>query len=164
MSLVEEGVLELTTPARALLGDDLPLVSDDVTVEHLLAHTSGIGDYLDEDELDSMYRLRADATGAHPGHRGELSVGPRRRPYRLRGRGDGSPTTTAATCCSRSWPNAPVAPTYHDLVRNRVVEPAGLTDTAFLRSDELPGTAALGYLGSRRAPYQRAAPAGGRRR
>ena len=27
-----------------------------------------------------------------------------------------------------------------------MVEPAGLTDTTFLRSDELPGTAALGYL------------------
>ena len=49
MRLVDEGMLELATPARSLLGDDLPLVGDDVTVEHLLAHRSGIGDYLDED-------------------------------------------------------------------------------------------------------------------
>ena len=28
---------------------DLPLIGDDVTVEHLLAHRSGIGDYLDEE-------------------------------------------------------------------------------------------------------------------
>ena len=41
--------LELSTPARSLLGADLPLIDDDVTVEHLLAHRSGIGDYLDED-------------------------------------------------------------------------------------------------------------------
>ena len=85
MSLVEEGVLELTTPARALLGEDLPLVPDDVTVEHLMAHTSGIGDYLDENRAGQHVRLRADPTGAHPGHRGELSVGPRRLPRRLRG-------------------------------------------------------------------------------
>ena len=32
-----------------MLGDDLPLIDDAVTVEHLLAHRSGIGDYLDED-------------------------------------------------------------------------------------------------------------------
>ena len=32
-----------------VLGDDLPLIDDRVTVEHLLAHRSGIGDYLDED-------------------------------------------------------------------------------------------------------------------
>ena len=47
--LVEDGALELETTARSLLGADLPLIADDVTVEHLLAHRSGIGDYLDED-------------------------------------------------------------------------------------------------------------------
>ena len=36
---------------------------------------------------------------------------------------------------------------FHELVRARVREPAGMNDTAFLRSDELPGDAALGYLG-----------------
>src|SRR3954470_18364735 len=49
MALVERGTLELGTTARSLLGDDLPMIADDVTVEHLLAHRSGIGDYLDED-------------------------------------------------------------------------------------------------------------------
>ena len=51
MGLVERWTLELGTTARSLLGDDLPLVADDVTVEQLLAHRSGIGDYLDEDAL-----------------------------------------------------------------------------------------------------------------
>ena len=46
-------MLALDTRARDLLGDDLPLIDDAVTVEHLLAHRSGIGDYLDEsEELD----------------------------------------------------------------------------------------------------------------
>ena len=49
MSLVERGTLGLGTTARSLLGKDLPLIADDVTVEHLLAHRSGIGDYFDED-------------------------------------------------------------------------------------------------------------------
>src|SRR5215207_1274527 len=49
VSLVDEGRLALSTTARALLGDDLPLIADDVTIEHLLADTSGIGDYLDEE-------------------------------------------------------------------------------------------------------------------
>ena len=35
---------------------------------------------------------------------------------------------------------------FHELVRQRVCEPAGMGDTAFLRSDELPGRAAVGYL------------------
>jgi len=54
MSLIEDGRLGLDTRARTLLGDDLPLVADDVTVEHLLAHRSGIGDYLDEDEWGAI--------------------------------------------------------------------------------------------------------------
>ncbi|MDX6386566.1 MAG: hypothetical protein QOD85_368, partial [Gaiellaceae bacterium] len=48
MSLVEDGTLALSTTARSVLGPDLPLIRDDVTVEQLLAHRSGIGDYLDE--------------------------------------------------------------------------------------------------------------------
>jgi CubicO group peptidase (beta-lactamase class C family) len=35
---------------------------------------------------------------------------------------------------------------YHDLVRSRVLEPAAMTGSDYLRSDELPGDAAVGYL------------------
>src|SRR4029079_11295255 len=49
VSLIVDGALDLSTPARAVLGSDLPLIADDVTIEHLLAQRSGIGDYLDED-------------------------------------------------------------------------------------------------------------------
>ena len=52
VSLVEDGSIELSTPARSVLGGDLPLIDDGVTVEQLLAHRSGIGDYLDEDAGD----------------------------------------------------------------------------------------------------------------
>src|SRR5919206_4395300 len=48
-SLLEQGQLELTTTARSLLGQDLPLIDDHATVEQLLAHRSGIGDYVDEE-------------------------------------------------------------------------------------------------------------------
>jgi CubicO group peptidase (beta-lactamase class C family) len=48
MTLVERDELDLATTARSVLGADLPLIDDEVTVEHLLAHRSGIGDYLDE--------------------------------------------------------------------------------------------------------------------
>ena len=35
---------------------------------------------------------------------------------------------------------------FYDLVQQRVCDPAGMADTEFLRSDELPGRTALGYL------------------
>ena len=49
MRLIEDQALEPTTTARSVLGTDLPLIDAAVTVEQLLAHRSGIGDYLDED-------------------------------------------------------------------------------------------------------------------
>ncbi len=49
MRLVDDGRLRLDQPVREMLGADLPLIDAAVTVEHLLTHTSGIGDYLDED-------------------------------------------------------------------------------------------------------------------
>ena len=58
MSLIEEGRLSLTTTARSVLGGDLPLIDDGVTVEHLLAHRSGIGDYFDEDLEPTDHRPR----------------------------------------------------------------------------------------------------------
>src|SRR4029079_17190213 len=54
MSLVEDVALALDTTARSVLGDDLPLIDGAVTVEHLLAHRSGIGDYLDEDAMTDV--------------------------------------------------------------------------------------------------------------
>lgn len=116
MGLVERGTLELGTTARSLLGDDLPLVADDVTIEHLLAHRSGIGDYIDEDHTRE-YVLPV------PVH--ELAT-----------------TQDYLLVLAERATGVP----YYDLVRTLVCEPAGMTDTAFLRSDELPGRAALGYL------------------
>ena len=38
------------TTARSVLAEDLlPLIDDEVTIEHLLAHRFRIGDYVDED-------------------------------------------------------------------------------------------------------------------
>lgn len=47
-SLIDDGLLDLERPVRPILGDGLPLVDDAVTVSHLLEHTSGMGDYIDE--------------------------------------------------------------------------------------------------------------------
>src|SRR5439155_23081062 len=37
---------------------------------------------------------------------------------------------------------------FHELVRSLVCEPAGMRDTAFVRTDQLPERAAIGYLGA----------------
>jgi len=42
-SLIEDGSLDLSTTARSVLGQDLPLIGDDVTIEHLLSRGGETG-------------------------------------------------------------------------------------------------------------------------
>jgi len=145
MSLVDDGVLSLDTTARSLLGDDLPLVGDDVTVEHLLAHRSGIGDYFDEDaDLDITDHVLAAPVHLLADTEDYVQVL------------DGFPTKFPAgerfSYCNGGYvvlallAQRAAGTPFPDLVTERVCEPAGMSATAFLRSDELPGDAALGYL------------------
>lgn len=145
MSLIEEGRLSLDTTARSVLGDDLPLIADAVTIEHLLAHRSGIGDYLDEEvhsdvnayvmpvpvhtlvtSDDYLAILDGFPMVAEPGETFAYNNGG---------------FVVLAIIAERV-----AGPAFADLVQERVCRPAGLEHTGYLRSDELPGDAALGYL------------------
>jgi CubicO group peptidase (beta-lactamase class C family) len=145
MSLVEDGRLDLDGAARDVLGTDLPLIGADVTVEQLLAHRSGIGDYFDEDAgheitdhvlpvpvhelLDTEDYLKV--LGGHP-----PKFAPGTRFCYCNGG-----YVVLALIAERAG-GAP----FHDLVTRRVCEPAGLTATGFHRSDEPPAGLATGYL------------------
>jgi len=145
MALVERRTLELGTTARSLLGTDLPLIADDVTIEQLLAHRSGIGDYLDEsggsDISDYVLLVPVHELATTEqflrvldGHEAVFPAG-ERFAYNDAG------YVVLALLAERAS-----GVDFHDLVRTLVCEPADMVDTDFLRSDELPGRAALGYL------------------
>ncbi len=145
MSLIERGTFELNSTARSMLGKDLPSIADDVTIEHLLAHRSGIGDYLDEDEVGditdyvmpvSVHKL-ATTEQYLPVLDGHEAVSPAGERFAYN---NGGYVVLALLAERASGIN------FHELVRTLVCEPAGMVDTAFLRSDELPGRAAIGYL------------------
>jgi CubicO group peptidase (beta-lactamase class C family) len=144
-SLIEEGPLDLSTTARLVLGADLPLIGDDVTVEHLLSHRSGIGDYFDEDAGhgidDYVMPVPAQELATTEDYLAVLDGHPAKfRPDERFGYCNGGYVVLALIAERTS--GVP----FHELVRQRVCEPAGMADTEFLRSDELPGRAALGYL------------------
>ena len=145
LGLVERGTLTLETPARSLLGDDLPLIGADVTVEHLLAHRSGIGDYLDEDGdgdiTDRVLRVPVSELAATEEFLTVLDGHP--RVFRA---GERFAYNDAGYVVLALLAERASGTDFHDLVRTTVCAPAGMVDTDFLRSDELPGRAALGYL------------------
>jgi CubicO group peptidase (beta-lactamase class C family) len=142
--LVERGDLRFETPIRDVLGADLPLIDPAVTIEHLLGHTSGIGDYLDETTLDvDDYAMPV------PVHRLD-------RPEAFLPILEGHPQLTppgetfaynngAFVILSIAIERAS-GQSFYDLVDEVVLGPADMRDTAFDRSDRLPAETALGYL------------------
>lgn len=145
LSLVHDGILSFATTARSILGSDLPLIDDTVTVEQLLIHRSGIGDYLDEeldlDFDDYLLAVPAQRLLTTEDYLAVLDGFPQKfAPGEQFSYCNGG-YVVLALLAERA---ARVA--YHDLVQQRVCAPAGLTDTDFLRSDSLPGSAAIGYL------------------
>jgi CubicO group peptidase (beta-lactamase class C family) len=145
MSLIESGVLDLTTTARSVLGPDLPLIDDAVTVEHLLAHRSGIGDYCDEDAGHDVNDYLM-PVGVHELADTEQFV------RALDGYPPKFPPGEQFSYCNAGFvvlaliaERAGGTP-FHELVRERVLTPAKMHDTAFLRTDEPTARAALGYL------------------
>ena len=163
VSLIEDGSLDLTTTARSVLGEDLPLIDDDVTIEHLLSHRSGIGDYLDEDADHDI----TDYVMPVPVH--ELATTEQYLAV-LDGHATAFPPGERFAYCNGGYvvlaliAERTSGMPFHELVRRRVCEPAGMDDTEFLRSDELPGRAALGYLTVDGVEDERVPPAGARQR
>jgi CubicO group peptidase (beta-lactamase class C family) len=145
MSLIADGVLAPSTTARSVLGSTLPLVPDDVTVEQLLAHRSGIGDYVDEEGDDdretwplsvpaTALRATSDYVAVLDGHPPKFPAG-ERFAYCNSGYVVLALLIEAATNAS-----------FYDQVDARVFTPAGMTASGFFTFDALPDGAALGYL------------------
>lgn len=144
-ALIEEGLLDLSTPVRFVLGDDLPLVDEAVTVEHLLTHRSGIGDYLDEggewDVADYPMPVPVHELATTEDYLRVLDGHPQKFPPGTQFAYSNAGYVVLALVAERASGRL-----FHDLVHERVCRPAGLCATAFLRADELPGDAAIGYL------------------
>jgi CubicO group peptidase (beta-lactamase class C family) len=142
LALVAASRLSLHTRAREVLGADLPLIADDVTVDHLLTHRSGIGDYVDEDaDVETALKVPVQQLQSTPDYLPAL---------------DGfaakfAPGSRFSYCNSGYVVLALIAERvtgrpFADLLATHVWQPAGMSDTGFLRSDRLPGRAAIGYL------------------
>jgi CubicO group peptidase (beta-lactamase class C family) len=145
VSLINDGVLRMSTTARSVLGTDLPLIGDDVTIELLLAHRSGIGDYLDEeagyDVADYMLPVPPQDLATTEQYLAVLAGHPAKFPPGERFCYCNSGYVVLAVIAERASGVG-----FHQLVAERVCRPARMADTEFLRSDELPAGTALGYL------------------
>ncbi|MCB0954683.1 MAG: beta-lactamase family protein [Ilumatobacter sp.] len=145
LRLAELGVLPLHTMARAVLGADLPLIDDGVTVEHLLAHRSGIGDYLDETTFGSI----TDHVMPEPLHHYddvEAYLPTLDGHAQVTSPGDAFAYNNGGFAVLAVLAQRAAGTRFRDLVTSLVCEPAGLRDTTFHPANALPEGVATGYL------------------
>ena len=144
VSLINDNALAMSTTARSVLGADLPLIGNDVTIEHLLAHRSGIGDYLDEEAgyevTDYLLTVPPQNLATTEQYLAVLGGYPAKFPPGERFSSNSGYVVLALIAGRISGVG------FDQLVAERVCEQAGMVDTGFLRSDELPAGTALGYL------------------
>jgi CubicO group peptidase (beta-lactamase class C family) len=145
MRLVEDHVLSVNATARSLLGSDLPLIADGVTVDHLLTHRSGIGDYFAEELTESIdsyvMSVPTHTLDAVEAYRVALDGFATSFPAGERFSYCNSGFVVLALLAERASGRS-----YFDLVEQLVCGPSGMTDTAFLRSDTTPANVARQYL------------------
>ena len=143
--LVEEGKLSFDTKLKDCLDIEFPSFSEEITIHHLLTHTSGIPDYFDEDVMDDFEELWI-----------------KRPMYHIRSLKDFLPmfqneSMKSAPGQSFHYNNAGfillgliIEQTskmeFTEYVQEHIFKRAGMTDSGYFSFDALPANTALGYI------------------
>lgn len=152
VGLASGGSLDLHAPVADLLSAEHrpATLRPDVTVHHLLCHTSGIADYAEEDEDSPRYvEDYADLWRTRPVHRMEQPADflplfgdlPAYRGPGLRTQYSNAGYVVLALVVEEVTGQA-----FTDAVTQRVLAPLGMLDSGFFRLDEVRPDLAVGYL------------------
>ena len=145
--LIDEKKLSLEDKLNNLLPYDLGQVNKDITVYHLLTHTSGVGDYIDEEADDCEEQLQK----LYDTYPVQLWI---RLEYYLQmitplppkfAPGERYGYSNSGYILLGLVVEAVSGLPFQKFVEDVIITPSGLTDTGFYRADSLPAGAALGY-------------------
>lgn len=145
MSLVESGAFALDTTLRSVVLGDLPHVDEGVTIDHLLTHRSGVGDYLDETaggDIDDhiLGSLSAHTLQTARDYLPLLNAHDQQSPPGEHFAYNNSGFVMLSLVIEMTTGS------YHRSVRDHVFTRAAMPNAGFLRTDDLPANTALGYL------------------
>jgi CubicO group peptidase (beta-lactamase class C family) len=143
--LVERGVMGFDTRLLDCLHEPLPGFDPNITLHHLLTHSSGVPDYFDEEETDDYEAVWND----HPA-------------YTFREPADFLPLFKALPMKFKpgtrfSYSNSGfivlglviehlTGKPYISVIDDEILKPAGMTRSGFFCMDQLPEGTALGYI------------------
>ncbi|WP_425288307.1 serine hydrolase domain-containing protein [Terribacillus halophilus] len=143
--LVEQKKLDFHTKLKDCLSITFPYFHQDVTIHHLLTHTSGIPDYFDEEEMDDfeelwetlpMYRVKSGADLLPLFQNKEMKLSP----------GEKFHYNNAAFIVLGLVVEELAGQPFTAFVQRHIFEPAGMTEAGYFTFDKLPGNTAIGYI------------------
>jgi len=145
--LIEAGRVAFTTRLRECLPIDFPRYSPEITIRHLLTHTSGIPDYYDEEKITDYdtftlpipwYALRGprDYLPAFPDE--DMKFQP----------GEKFSYSNGGYILLGVVIEELTGMTYQDFVARTILEPTGMHRSGFFALNQLPDETALGYVES----------------
>lgn len=143
--LIEQGKLSLDTKLLSILDYDFPHFSPDVTVKHLLTHTSGVPDYFDESVMDDFEALWKDLpvySITKPAHLLPLFADQKQTfdPGSQFAYNNGGYVLLGLII------EKVTGRSFSDYIMENIVNKIGMTNTGFYRMDMLPANTALGYI------------------
>ncbi|MNO32143.1 putative penicillin-binding protein PbpX [compost metagenome] len=144
--LVEQGKLALDSKVMDILEQaEFPQFSMDITVHHLLTHSSGIPDYFDEETMDDfaslwatrpMYRLRQLKDFLPMFHELPMKFAPGTR-FHYNNAG-----YILLGLLVEKFAGVP----FTDYVEQHIFKACGMADSGYFPLDALPGNTAMGYI------------------
>lgn len=143
--LVEKGLISFDTYLKDCLDIGFPNFDPDITVEHLLTHSSGIPDYFDEEVMDdfaelwqerSMYNIRSPKDFLPMFQNGRMEFKP----------GEKFKYNNSGFIVLGLIVEQQSGMSFIDYVKKNIFEACGMNASGYFSFDKLPENTALGYV------------------
>lgn len=143
--LVEEGKLSFDTKLKECLDTSFPNFDENITIHHLLTHTSGIPDYFDEEIMDDFEELWIENPMYHMRHlhdflplfqHAQMKFSP----------GEKFHYNNAGFIVLGLIIEKVSGLEFKNYVQKHIFEKAEMTDSGYFALDSLPGKTAIGYI------------------
>lgn len=143
--LIENGKLTLDTRLADLVDLGFPQYAPEITIQHLLIHTSGIPDYYDEEKVTDFDGFRVEVPWSElRGPRDYLAVFPN-EPMKFTP-GDRFSYSNGGYIALGIVIEEISGMAYRDFVTSMIFRPVGMRDSGYFAMNKLPGETAFGYV------------------
>jgi len=143
--LVEEGRLAFDSKLNECLADDFPYFDKEITIHHLLTHTSGIPDYFDEEIMDDFEQLWVDLPMYRMRRLKDFLPLFQRKPMKFRA-GERFHYNNAGYLLLGLIIERASQHSFAEYIDQHVFKKAGMVNSGYYELDALPPNTAQGYI------------------